>query len=646
MLFKRLYNWIKYKTLPTSFLFKNRLFIERDSKHRRVLSNFGLSFRNSKWSNYEVYNIKLQFKKNYLRFIFFILFFFLILFFLFFFKKYYIFSYFFNNISFLFWMSIDTFDYYFTFFIWLLFISFSLFFKLIYSYFFYNNFFTNSSSKQMFSYKPFHYFNFNLNSSFFSSNNLNISKNDLNWIMYSWLINSKSNKKDLILEKLFETKINQKWWNDYSDFFLKLYKLSYLLNLSSSNFNFFYINSNLKKISNKFYKGDYLQTLNFFNNSSLLNNNSSLLYYYLLNNYYNYFSFKNNKTFSLKQLNNRFNWNLYNVNKEIENYSYLIKNKFGMFFLDDLNYQKFSNFIFNYQELWTLNLFLKNQLNSSKWNRWLYRYSILHRKSIKAAHKITLSKRLINSGFYDSKLFDKNVWASEHLSYLNSKNSFNSLFFNSYKDLFDIKSDNLSHFSTSFFNNGDQKNSLSLFSFYENSYFWYLKRFYLFNNLSTNFIKSKLNINKKQKLNDNNVFKFNNSKYQTLLSYFLNSSYTNLSNYSHFYDNNILNLNFYYNFNYFKSNSIKDLYLLNNENDILVKDNLNLLYWITSNSSKNNNLTFFNYLNYFKKINSDNSIIFFKNNDDFFNLNFWLLYSLVNIDSYYINDALYLSLFN
>jgi hypothetical protein len=49
MLFQRLYNWIKYKTLPSSFLFKNRLFIERDSKHRRVLSNFGLSFRNSKW---------------------------------------------------------------------------------------------------------------------------------------------------------------------------------------------------------------------------------------------------------------------------------------------------------------------------------------------------------------------------------------------------------------------------------------------------------------------------------------------------------------------------------------------------------------------------------------------------------------------
>ena len=156
MLFKRLYNWIKYKTLPTSFLFKNRLFIERDSKHRRIFSNLGLSFRNSKWSNYETYNIKLQFKRNYLRFFFWIIFFIFSVFFLFYFKKYYIFSYFFNSMSFLFWISIDTFDYYFTFVVWLFFISFSLFFKLVYSYFFYNNFFNTNSNKQVFSYKSFY----------------------------------------------------------------------------------------------------------------------------------------------------------------------------------------------------------------------------------------------------------------------------------------------------------------------------------------------------------------------------------------------------------------------------------------------------------------------------------------------------------
>lgn len=53
MLFKQFYTWIKYKTLPPSFLFKNRLFVERDSKRTRVLNNLGLTFRNERWTNWE-----------------------------------------------------------------------------------------------------------------------------------------------------------------------------------------------------------------------------------------------------------------------------------------------------------------------------------------------------------------------------------------------------------------------------------------------------------------------------------------------------------------------------------------------------------------------------------------------------------------
>ena len=465
--------------------------------------------------------------------------------------------------------------------------------------------------------------------------------------MYSWLVNSNSNNKNLILEKLFETKINKQWWGNYYDFFIKLYKLSYFLNLSSENFNIFNLNLKLKKISNKFYKGDYLSTVNFFNNSSILNSSSSLVYYYILNNYQNYFNAKNKKNFSLNHLNTRFNWNLYNLNQELDQYSYLVKNKTGMFFLDDFNYQKLSHYIFNYKELWSLNLYLKNQLNSAKWNRWLYRYSILHRKSLRTSHKITLSKKLINSGFYDSKIFNKNIWASEHLNYLNQKNNFNSLFFNYYKDLFAETSINhVTYYNSYVTNNGNQKNSLSLFNFYENSYFWYLKRFYLFNTLPSNFIKSKLTLNN---FNSSNKFSLKNDsslKYSTLLSYFLKSSHTNLGSYSHFFDNNIANFNLYSSSNLTNLSNYKDLYLLNNENDILNKDNLNLLYWITSNSSKNNNLIFFNYLNSLEKTNKTLSTLFYKNNNDIFSLNYWLLYSLINVDRFFINDAVYLSLFS
>ena len=104
-------------------------------------------------------------------------------------------------------------------------------------------------------------------------------------------------------------------------------------------------------------------------------------------------------------------------------------------------------------------------------------------------------------------------------------------------------------------------------------------------------------------------------------------------------------MNFYSNFNLNTSTTFKDLYLLNNDNDLLNKDNLNLLYWLTSNSSKNNNLIFFNYLN-FLYTNKTTFSFFYKKNEDLMNLNFWLVYSLINVDKFYINDALYLSLFN
>ena len=65
MLFSTLYNWLKYKSLPSSLLFLNRLFVERDSKHRRTTSNLGLTFRSSKWSAYARSNINTSTRKSY-----------------------------------------------------------------------------------------------------------------------------------------------------------------------------------------------------------------------------------------------------------------------------------------------------------------------------------------------------------------------------------------------------------------------------------------------------------------------------------------------------------------------------------------------------------------------------------------------------
>ncbi len=648
MLFQRLYNWIKYKTLPSSFLFKNRLFIERDSKHRRILSNFGLSFRNSKWSNYETYNIKTNFKNSYFKFLISIFFLITFFFFILYYKNYYIFFYFFNNVSFCFWISIDTFDYYLSFLVWLFSILISSFFNFIYSYFFFNNFSNPLNNKNVFSSQV--YLN-KVPTQNLNNKNNSLSKHDLNVLLYSWLTNFKSTNNTLVLEQIFETNFNKKWWNEYYDFFIKLYKVTFFLNTSSEKNNIFYLNS-LVNSFNTFFKGNHNQLVNYFNNNPLIQSHTSLIFHYFLKNYINYFNKKNLKSNSLSFLNTRYDWNLYNFNNELEKYSFLLKNKIGLFFFSNLNYQKFSYLIFNFNELWTLNSYFKNQLTSAKWNRWLYRYSILHRKVLKNSHKITLSKKLINSGFYDSKIFNKNIWAVEHFSKLNNIDSFSSLFNSYYKNLFNVNNNFFLNNNLILNNNGSQKNSLNLINFYENSYFWYLKRFYLFNNLSTNSIKSKvliknLSLNNEEKSNNSLIFK----KYSILLQYLLNSSSINLKIFSH-NSNNFLNTeNFFVNEFYDKNKNfnlfynLKDLYLINNEKEIFNKDNLNFLYWITSTSGFNNNLFFFNYFKYnyfFKKIN----IKFYNNNYQNFNfLNSYLAYSLINYDKIYLNDLIYLSLF-
>jgi hypothetical protein len=56
-------------TLPPSVLFLNRLYVERDSKHRRVTSNLGLTFRNSKWSSYARVNINIGSQNSYVTFL-------------------------------------------------------------------------------------------------------------------------------------------------------------------------------------------------------------------------------------------------------------------------------------------------------------------------------------------------------------------------------------------------------------------------------------------------------------------------------------------------------------------------------------------------------------------------------------------------
>ena len=65
--------------------------------------------------------------------------------------------------------------------------------------------------------------------------------------------------------------------------------------------------------------------------------------------------------------------------------------------------------MFNTKESSTISYSIRNHLNSIKWDRWLYKYSLLHRKSLKNTTKLTLTKKTLHLNFYNSKWSDSNI---------------------------------------------------------------------------------------------------------------------------------------------------------------------------------------------------------------------------------------------
>nr|AEV66644.1 hypothetical protein [Oxytricha trifallax] len=197
----------------------------------------------------------------------------------------------------------------------------------------------------------------------------------------------------------------------------------------------------------------------------------------ILNNYFNLitlFSFKNltpllNHSNNLSSNLNNSKWNLESLSVENFKNNSLIRNKFGNFFLNDLSFFELSKTLVADNNIFLFkNLIIKNSLNSSinfsKWNRWLYRYSLLHRKSVKFSQKLTFTKRLMNSGFYNSSIFKKNLWNSVYFNSKKLNSSQVTTFFDSYFNGFFI--DQNLKFSNSLASNSFLLNNKDNFLFF------------------------------------------------------------------------------------------------------------------------------------------------------------------------------------
>lgn len=218
----------------------------------------------------------------------------------------------------------------------------------------------------------------------------------------------------------------------------------------------------------------------------------------------NYFKKKftnnTNKGFktSVKFLNNKNKWSLSNrtlsSNKNLEN---SLKNLKGGFLSLNWSFLKYNNILVNKKNHYTITNSIDNQVNSLKTSKYLYHYSYLHRNILKNSHKLTMVKKLISSGFYDTKLTTNNLWASDLFNKINNpktllNNEVNLVYGNFFNNNFS------KNYLVTNYQKNNNKNNLNFFNFFEKSYFFNLKRFYIFNNLGDTKIHISL-IKKKKK---------------------------------------------------------------------------------------------------------------------------------------------------
>jgi len=189
-------------------------------------------------------------------------------------------------------------------------------------------------------------------------------------------------------------------------------------------------------------------------------------------------------------------------------------------------------------------------------------------------------KKLMSSGFYDTKLVSNNMWASDTFGKLaNPTNTLNSELNLIYGNFF----------KTKFFNNyllnnysiNTSTNSLNFLSLYEKSYFWTLKRLHNFNNLMINNIKFSLKPFSKSSFNNTNISASFNSTAAAFKSDLVTTN--RLLN----YNLPTQNLDFSTNRLHDSSYSTKDLFLVKNELSLITIDEENILIELSNSPSSN-----------------------------------------------------------
>ena len=484
MLFNRVFNWIKYKTLPPSILFLNRLFVERDSKHRRLTSNLGLTFRNSKWSMYARTNIsEINHAGLYTAFLT-IIGFVLTLLLVYSMFTYYDLKIVINSLLVNLWFIID-FELYIT--------TLGLFI-----YWFATHTVLTVSYTQLFDLRILTS-NLNHNHECLKDGvKIQIPKRLYKSILYKWSSTASSTAYDSIYFK-GSTYVTQ---GSCQKLYNRLFKLVKLLINNANTVNYYSsvvhcCNPNSSLIT------EYMSKVNVSSATVSKYSYKALLTDYAIR-YLNHKVTKNSSEFTF--------WNLDLTAKEWTRT--LSEIPLQPFYLRQISYTYVNHSSINNREFSELVPSLEFQTMLRSIHKWMYKYNLLHRTALQDSTQTTFLLQHLAPSFYASTFFSRNMWTSSTLS----STPHNSLNVGSYHEALGLSTlmygDNQSLQSNSLFRNFQ---SISQVTFFPVSYNWMIQRFYKFSTLESH----RTNWNRHYRTDFNNSLMRIDSMYSnTLLQFF------------------------------------------------------------------------------------------------------------------------------
>ena len=470
----KLYNWIKFKSLPPSVGFKNRLFIERDNKHRRVVFNLGLTFRNSKWADYSRSNLSASSVTNFKTLLKYTLFIITSVLTLFCACKYFLYLDAAQKAAMPLWFLMDSTIYTkaILFATWV--VSFQHVVDALYSKFLRGLSDLVPTSEREVIVKD-----------------LRTAKVDRR-TRYIWSLYGKSSSHKAVTD-LYEGE-SRPTGGIFSRIYRALYRFTHWLEL--------YREVVVVREKPKVKKMDALEAfLADLRKLDGVEGTAAVFHDHL---HRDDGKPKGRRSPSLWALETQDAW----TPKSIEEAEAWRKKgqAQGAFSVPSTSFSEVNSTSSDVDELSFLDEAATDQTVAAKWSRWLYKYNLLHRKFLLSSHKNTLTKRLLGSGFYDSSFFTKNVHSQSITSnHANPSEFFKGSFLETYANfLFRSGAENS---STGTNPRWLQLNYAPQISFNELSYLWFTKRFYLFNTLPS---LSRVNSPRLNTTNVGTVFKSSN----------------------------------------------------------------------------------------------------------------------------------------